>query len=215
MSDPADAAPARSRLRIGLGAGAVLLAVAVGCAVLFSAVAPRGETLTVLPGSGTGATGGPSPTAAAVDAPGIYVHILGAVNRPGLYELHEGDRAVDAVAAAGGFTADADRSQLNLARFIADGEQIAVPVVGQAPPVAAGGAAGGVAGGGAAVAGKVNLNTADATALETLPRVGPAMAERIIAWREANGRFSTIEDLMNVTGVGDKTFESLRDLVTV
>jgi competence protein ComEA len=211
MSDPADAAPARSRLRIGLGAGAVLLAAAVACAVLFSALAPRGETLTVLPGSATGAAPAASSPPTAAGGPGIYVHILGAVNRPGLYELHEGDRAVDAVAAAGGFTAEADRTQLNLARFVTDGEQIAVPVVGQAQAPAVSG----VAGGGATVPGKVNINTADAAALETLPRVGPAMAERIIAWREANGRFASIEDLMNVSGVGDKTFDSLRELVTL
>ena len=63
--------------------------------------------------------------------------------------------------------------------------------------------------------GKVNINTADAAALETLPRVGPAMAERILAWRDENGRFSAIEDLMSVTGIGEKTFDGLKDLVTV
>jgi competence protein ComEA len=201
-------------VRIGLGAAAVLLAAGVSCAVVFSAVAPRGQSVTVAPGVGTGAAVGSlataAPTAVAPTA-GIFVHILGAVNKPGLYELREGDRAVDAVAAAGGFAADADRSQLNLARFVTDGEQIAVPVLGAAPPPPAGG----VAGGGAAVPGKVNLNTADAAALETLPRVGPAMAQRIIAWREANGRFAAVEDLLNVTGVGEKTFDSLRELVTI
>jgi competence protein ComEA len=150
-------------------------------------------------------TAAPSPQS----APTIFVHILGAVARPGLYELREGDRAVDAVAAAGGFTPEADRSQLNLARFVTDGEQIAVPVAGAAAPV------GGVPGGGAVVPGKVNINTADAATLETLPRVGPAMADRIIAWRDANGRFAAVEDLMSVSGVGEKTFESLRELVTV
>jgi competence protein ComEA len=214
MSDPADGAPGRSRLRIGLGAAAVLLAVGVSCAVVFSAVAPRGESVSVAPGAGSGASMGsiaPAAPTAAAPAAGIFVHILGAVNRPGLYELHDGDRAVDAVAAAGGFAAEADRSQLNLARFVTDGEQIVVPVLGAPPPASAGG----VAGGGAAVPGKVNLNTADAATLETLPRVGPAMAERIIAWREENGRFAAIEDLLSVSGVGEKTFDSLRDLVTI
>jgi competence protein ComEA len=207
MGEAPDAAgAARARLRVGLGAAAVLLAVGIACAVLVSALVPRGQMATVVPGAPPpGTTAAPSPQS----APTIFVHILGAVARPGLYELREGDRAVDAVAAAGGFTPEADRSQLNLARFVTDGEQIAVPVAGAAAPV------GGVPGGGAVVPGKVNINTADAATLETLPRVGPAMAERIIAWRDANGRFAAVEDLMSVSGVGEKTFESLRELVTV
>jgi competence protein ComEA len=135
----------------------------------------------------------------------IFVHILGEVQRPGLYGLRGGDRAIDVVAAAGGFTDAADQAQLNLARFVVDGEQILVPAIGQTPLAAPGMTAGG----------KVNLNTADAAALETLPRVGPAMAARIIDWREANGGFRAIEDLLGVTGIGDKTFEGLKDLVTI
>jgi competence protein ComEA len=200
------------RLRVGLGAAVVLLLVGLGCAVLFSAITPRGGTTTVT--AGDGFTAVPTATAAAVGAGAtILVHILGAVNQAGLYELREGDRAVDAVAAAGGFAPDADQSQLNLARPVVDGEQIVVPRIGEvaagAPP------AGGTAGGGAVVPGKVNINTADSATLETLPRVGPALAARIIAWREANGRFTAVEDLMSVSGVGEKTFEGLKDLVTV
>ena len=141
--------------------------------------------------------------------PRVFVHILGAVAKPGLYELHDGDRAVDAIAAAGGFTAKADQQQLNLARLVSDGEQIYVPEIGEVPGPSSRSTDGTAAGA------KVNLNTADQSTLETLPRVGPAMAARIIAWREANGRFSTIEDLMNITGIGEKTFADLKDLVTV
>ena len=184
----------RSRLRIALGAAVVLVLVGLGCAVLFSALAPTGSSTVVAPTS--------EPSAAPL---GIFVHVLGEVAVPGLYELGEGDRAVDAVAAAGGFTAKADQAQLNLARFVTDGEQIIVPRVGATP----------VAVGGATVPGKVNLNTADAATLETLPRIGPAMAERILAWRETNGRFAAVEDLMSVSGVGEKTFEALKSLVTV
>lgn len=184
----------RSRLRIALGAAVVLVLVGLGCAVLFSALAPTGSTSVV------------APSAVATTAPvGIFVHVLGEVELPGLYELSEGDRAVDAVAAAGGFTRKADQAQLNLARFVTDGEQIVVPRVGAVS----------AAPGGTSVPGKVNLNTADAAALETLPRIGPAMAERILAWRETNGRFAAIEDLMSVSGVGEKTFEALKSLVTV
>lgn len=207
MSDPGEVR--RARVRIGVGAAVVVLFVGLACAVLFSAFAPKGQSEVVAPGSG--ATGEAELASAAPSGAAIFVHILGAVAVPGLYELHEGDRAVDAVAAAGGFAEGADQSQLNLARFVTDGEQIVVPVVGAAPPPAPGA----VTGGGAVVAGKVNINTADAAALETLPRVGPAMAARIIEWRETNGRFTAVEDLMSVTGVGEKTFDSLKDLVTV
>ena len=200
---------ARSRVRIGIGAAAVVLVVALGCAVLFSALAPRGASSTV--GSGDGLLEPPAASATAVDGV-IFVHILGAVNRPGLYELRDGARAVDAVAAAGGFVENADQSQLNLARFVADGEQIVVPAVGEAPAAGPGGATPGAPGTAGA---KVNINTADAATLETLPRVGPAMAARIIAWRETNGRFTAIEDLMSVTGIGEKTFEGFKDLVTL
>ena len=193
--------PRRTRLRIGLGAAVVLLLVALASAVLMAAMAPQGQTQTV---------GNDEPVASAVanDPSGttIFVHLLGAIEHPGLYELREGARAIDAVAAAGGFLETADQAQLNLARFVTDGEQIYVPATGEGPPPGAGGAV---------VAGKVNINTADAATLETLPRVGPVMAANIIQWRETNGRFAATEDLMSVTGIGDKTFEGLRDLVTV
>ena len=205
MGDPGD--ERRARVRIGVGAAIVVLFVGLACAVLFSALAPKGQSATVPPRSGLDEPPGTLSTSSpAAGGSAIFVHILGAVMAPGLYELREGDRAVDAVAAAGGFADGADQSQLNLARFVTDGEQIVVPVVGAVPPAAAGGAQ---------VPGKVNINTADAAALETLPRVGPAMAARIIEWRDANGRFTAVEDLMSVTGVGEKTFEQLKDLVTV
>jgi competence protein ComEA len=185
----------RPRIGVKVGAAVVLVVVAVGCAVVFSAVAPRGESTVV----------DTVPESAAPVSVGIFVHILGEVQAPGLYELRDGDRAVDAVAAAGGFTTDADQGQLNLARFVTDGEQIIVPKVGETPLVAPG----------TDPSGAVNLNTADSTQLETLPRIGPAMADRIIAWREENGRFTSVEDLLSVTGIGEKTFDALRDLVTV
>jgi len=211
MSDPGEVR--RARVRIGVGAAVVVLFVALACAVLFSALAPKGQTAVVAPDgtAGGGAPDGPATSTAAPSGVAIFVHILGAVVSPGLYELREGDRAVDAVAAAGGFAEGADQSTLNLARFVTDGEQIVVPLVGQAPVSAPGSAASG----GAVVPGKVNINTADATALETLPRVGPAMAARIIAWRDENGRFTAVEDLMSVTGIGEKTFDAMKDLVTV
>lgn len=174
----------------------LLVLVALGCAVLVAALGDRGPA-TVLDRS-------EPPPAADFTAATIVVHVLGAVAYPGVYELPANARAIDAIAAAGGFAEEADRGQLNLARFVADGEQLRVPLIGETPPDAPG-----------TTGGKVNLNTADAAALETLPRVGPALAARIIAWREANGSFTAIEDLMAVTGIGEKTFAGLRELVTV
>lgn len=203
-SDPL-AASRTGRLRVGLGAAIVLLLTGFGIAVLVTALgASAGTTTTVRAPS-------PSPGAAATSPGGapIYVHILGAVHRPGLYAFRDGDRAIDAVAAAGGYTQDADRRQLNLARLLVDGEQIYLPREGEVTAPPGGRAASG------STAGKVNLNTADAAALETLPRVGPALAARILAWREANGRFTSIEDLLGVSGIGEKTFAGLKDLVTI
>lgn len=201
-------APAPSRIRLGIGAAVVLVILGLGIAVLVSTLGSHGSTKSFATGSTPSETSSvsASPGVGTAGAAPIYVHVVGAVEHPGLFSLRDGDRVVDAVSAAGGFTETADQGQVNLARFVSDGEQLVVPVVGAAPP----------AGGAASVGGgKVNLNTADLATLETLPRVGPAMAQRIIDWRKSKGRFSSIQDLMGVTGVGDKTFAQLKDLVTV
>ena len=185
-------------MRVRLGGVVILVLVGLGCAVLVSVFSRNGGAEVVaMPSSAAS-------TAPHVGMP-IFVHVLGAVERPGLYELADGARAVDAVAAAGGFTDVADQSGINLARFVTDGEQLRVPAIGEVP----------VAAPGTTVGGLVNLNTADSATLETLPRVGPALAGRIIDWREANGGFGSIDDLKSVTGIGDKTFDGLKDLVTV
>ncbi|TPW74489.1 ComEA family DNA-binding protein [Schumannella soli] len=182
--------------------------------------------------SGTGGAGDGGDAAAGSDAGGssrIYVHVTGQVAHPGLFRLAPGSRVVDAVGAAGGLTAQADAAAINLARALDDGEQLHVPAVGEAAAAGVGGtgAVGGAsgssvgasAGSGSAAGGaggtKININTADQTALETLPRVGPALAQRILAWRQQNGRFASIEDLRDVSGIGEKTFEQLQPLVTV
>jgi competence protein ComEA len=192
--------------RIGLGALVLLgLAAAVG-AVLVGALRGGGAASTV-------PLSAPSSSSEPVDAPpaAVLVHVLGAVARPGLYELAEGDRVVDAVAAAGGFTEEADQAALNLAQVLADAQQLQVPKVGEAPPAAAApGAAGAPSAGGL-----VNLNSADLAALDTLPRVGPSTAQKILDWRESNGPFTSVDDLLAVSGIGEATLEGLRDLVTV
>jgi competence protein ComEA len=215
--DEALAPPARAgaRWRVGLGAAVVLLVLGVAVAVVAGLVAGGGGAeplaeLTPSPGSEV-TPASPVPTAAA----SVVVHVLGQVNRPGVYELRDGARVLDAIGAAGGFTAAADQGALNLARVLVDGEQLVVPRPGEAPvPVASDPV--GAAGGTAAVPGaKVDLNTATLEQLETLPRVGPALAQRIVDWRTQNGRFASVDDLKNVTGIGDKTFAGLKDLVVV
>lgn len=215
----------RSRLRVGVGAAIVLLIVAGVIAVLVSAGAQRGSTVAVAAASGlprsTLSTGAPS--ASAPTTPGaVLVHVTGAVRKPGLVSLSTGARVVDAVAAAGGLTEDADPARINLARPVTDGEQLAVPRVGEAAPAAAPGTAGDAAGGGTAVGAApgaagavVNLNTASQAELETLPRIGPALAQRILDYRQSNGRFAQPTDLLKVSGIGQKLFDGLKDRVTV
>jgi competence protein ComEA len=147
----------------------------------------------------------------------VVAHAAGAVQAPGVYRLEAGARAGDLVAAAGGAAPDADVQRLNLAAPVADGEQLYVPRIGEvaAPPPAgpAGGGPSDAAGG--ASGGPVDLNTATAAQLEELPGVGPAIAGAILDERERRGRFDTVDDLLDVRGIGDARLEQLRDLVTV
>lgn len=131
----------------------------------------------------------------------IVVAVMGRVERPGLVEVPAGARVADAIAAAGGVLPDTDLSTLNLARKLVDGELITVGL-----PEATGGAATG---------GRVNLNTATAAELEELPGVGPVLAQRIIAYREKNGGFRSVEELKEVPGIGEATFAELEPRVTV
>ena len=191
------------RLRLSLGAGVVLVLAAATVAVLVSAVAPHGATATAAEPRvvhTASAQSGGSPSA---DPPTAFVHVVGQVKNPGLYELPAGARILDAVSAAGGFTPAADQADLNLAQVVEDGQQIVVAAQGAVP--AAGGASAGATAGGT-----IDLNTADATALETLDGIGPALAQRILAYRAAHGGFRTVNDLQNVTGIGPKKFAAIK-----
>lgn len=180
-------------MRLGAGAAVLLVLAGLAVTVLVTVLQPGPSTSAVVP------------RAVATDsAAPIYVHVLGAVAEPGLYKLADGARVMDAIAAAGGFTDEADQAGVNLARYVTDGEQVNVPGTGDTP-----------AQDGTDAAGRVNLNTATAEQLETLPRIGPSLAERIIAWRDDNGGFRSVDDLRNVSGIGEKTFAMLQDLVTV
>ncbi|MFZ8757256.1 ComEA family DNA-binding protein [Microbacterium sp. HMH0099] len=213
MTTSEDAAePPAARRRLGVGAVIVLVLAAFAVVVVIGMV--RGATGAKV------VTSVPSPSGSAAHAPtvGLYVHVTGAVGAAGLYRLPAGSRVMDAVAAAGGFADDADRAGVNLARAVSDGEQIVVPVLGaaaEAHPDGGPDGAAGAAGGGAAASGTIDLNTATADQLDTLPRIGPAIAERIISWREENGRFTSVDDLLSVPGIGEKMLAGLRDKVRV
>ena len=239
VRDTEPGAEASPRVRLGVGAVivVVLLALAATVAIaLFrglgapSEVVPLGESRgtveSVVDGKASDRGTESDGDADAIITRGeVYVHVFGAIQAPGLYRLGEGARVVDAVAAGGGFRDDAEPSAVNLARPLSDGEQLYLPTAEEAQAARAGGSAvggAGVGGGGGATApgavgadGRINLNTASAAELDALPRIGPAMAQRIVAWRETNGRFTSIEDLLAVPGIGEKTLESFRALVFV
>lgn len=154
----------------------------------------------------------PTPVAPVSAAARLVVHVVGAVRRPGLVELPAGARVSDAVAAAGGPARDADLSSVNLARRVADGEQLVVLAKGQAPPA---GAAQAGAGGGTTPGGVLDLNAATVEQLQDLPGVGPVLAQRIVDWRTEHGRFSSVDELREVSGIGDRKFADLRAKVRV
>jgi competence ComEA-like helix-hairpin-helix protein len=160
------------------------------------------------------------------------VHVVGAVGRAGVVRLPPGSRVLDAVTAAGGASPGADLAQLNLARPVLDGEQVHVPRKGETPvagaspaagtgvPGAAGGVggvdgAGGVGGAGGGAAVPVDLNSAELATLDTLPGVGPVLAQRIIDWRTEHGRFSSVDELGEVSGIGDKLLAQIAPKVRV
>ena len=146
----------------------------------------------------------------------VTVHLVGAVSRPGVYEFSEGSRVHDAVTKAGGLTADAATNALNLARILVDGEQIVIPTEAEVAAMSAtqGQSVPAVPGSGNAGS-VINLNTATLEQLDTLPGIGPALAQRILDWRSANSGFGSVDQLGEVSGIGSKLLDRLRSLVTV
>lgn len=147
----------------------------------------------------------------------VYVDVDGAVVRPGVYRLKDGARVSQAIDIAGGLTAEADVTGLNRASKITDGQKIYVPTVGEQQAAAAVGGAdsAAVASGAGSSSGLVNINTASAAELQTLSGIGPSMAQSIIDERTQNGAFVSVDDLMRVSGIGEKKLAKIKDCICV
>ncbi len=156
-----------------------------------------------------------------IEAPSVIIHIAGAVKNPGVYQLKPTDRIVDAVKIAGGATEEANLDLINLAALIKDGQKIIVPYkiyndagkeintnrYNNEASVYSSSAA--------STSSKININTANATILQTLSGIGPVLSERIIEYRNQNGLFGVIDDIKDVSGIGEKKFEGIKDLICV
>src|SRR5215207_3667300 len=141
----------------------------------------------------------------------VIVHITGAVPRPGVYALPQGARIQDAISAAGGFRAEAEKSQINLAALLEDGEKLDIPFIEGASPILATPGPTVVA----VTTELININTASTEELDTLPGIGSTTAQKIIDYREQNGPFISTEDIINVSGIGSVSYERFKDLITV
>jgi competence protein ComEA len=187
----------------------VLLNLVVLGGIFFFLRRPEPEPITILPPEST-ATPLPTPTPRP-----LCVYVSGAVAHPDVYELPYDSIVKDAIEAAGGPTGEADLDRINLARRVYDEEQIYVPQKGEERPPVSPPSGPSVPSSLSQGGGKVNINTATAEELDTLPGIGPSLAQRIIDYRTANGPFQSIEDIKNVRGIGDVTFEELKDKITV
>ena len=174
---------------------AVLAAIAAGAFFLFRSSSSGGGIEIILP------------TSTVEPRVELKVHISGAVRNPGVYQVEEGDRLVDVVEAAGGATEDADLSAVNLAERVADEDHWHIPGPGESVPAQEPAAQ--------AVSKKIDLNSATADELTGLPGIGPVKAESIVRHRENNGPFSRVDDLLDVSGIGTATLDSIRELVEV
>lgn len=199
------------RLDPGSRGALALVVVALLAAVVAGGVVLRGRPQEVLVPQVL-SSGSPMPGVSAEPDPEavVVVSVAGEVRRPGLVRLPAGSRVDDAVTAAGGPVEGASTGLLNLARRLVDGEQV---LVGVEPPP--GQPAGAGSGGGASAGGLLDLNTASASDLDALPGIGPVLAQRIVDWRTENDRFGSVDQLREVTGIGEAKFEDLRAKVTV
>ena len=224
--------------RVAAGAVAAVVALAIGWWVTRPPAPPVEadlpvESTTMASPGGVAPTAESAPSTSSTEPTELIVHAAGAVVRPGVYRLPPGARVADVIDAAGGLSPDADGDRVNLAAPVADGERIWVPSRGeQAPPDVIAGTGGGSVlaspsdgtggsttdgggGTGPTPATPLDLNQATAEQLDGLPGVGPATATAILAYRDEHGRFGSVEELLDVRGIGDAKLEQLRPLVRV
>jgi len=190
---------------LGVMAGFVLAGV-----LIFVSRAPAGQPILLQP----------APTKVPV-----AVHVVGAVPRPGLYEFAEGARVQDAIDAAGGLITSANVDAINLAALLVDGEQLSIPYKAGEEPVAGANNSSGPDlpnsntndsnSSNSENSDLININTASLEELDSLPGIGPTTAQRIIDYRDANGPFTTIDEIMDVSGIGPSTYDEIKDLITV
>ncbi len=201
-AEPVDVGPSSRSAGVGRSAPSAFAGLASRSAV------GDGSTSAPLVGPSTGGAG-----------PAVVVHVVGQVARPGVVRLPTGARVLDAVERAGGALADADLRRINLARVLADGEQVFVPspsdpAESAGSPVASA-ASGGVGSSSSGSPTRVNLNTADLATLDSLPGVGPVLAQRILDWRVGHGRFTSVDELGEVSGIGTKLMAEITPRVTL
>jgi competence protein ComEA len=197
-----------SRRRVLLGGLLLVVALLVGARFVIRAGTPAGAAAPPIVGSAADPASESAPGSSTPATTRLVVYVVGAVHRPGLYELREGSRVADAVARAGGTTRKADPAALNLAAPIADGEQVLVPA--RLPPAVAAAQGAPVPG---APPGPIQLSSATAEQLDSLPGIGPATAQKILDYRAEHGAFHSVDELDEVPGIGPTRVEQLRGLV--
>jgi competence protein ComEA len=214
--------PIRERLRslegrelVGLLAVAALVLGAIGFWYVRSLPSPVHIDAAMASGPESGSARGPEPPAEPTSGPSpgpIVVYVSGWVRNPGVYEFLPGDRVVDALERADGAKRGADLTSLNLAALLADGQQIVVGKLGGGGSIQSGITTGAS---GASGGGPININSATLEELESLPGIGPSLGQRILDYRDENGPFRSVDELLNVSGIGEKRLADIRDKVTV
>ncbi len=194
----------------GLGMVAALLLAGIGFWYVRSLPRPVAVQVAARPGGGGGRSG-PGDVASPSPAKVIVVDVAGWVRHPGVFEFHEGDRVIDAIRRAGGARSGADLTSLNLAALLTDAQQIVVVKAGAGGT----GAPSGPVSGGTGTSDMVNINTATLDQLETLPGIGPVLAQHILDYRTQHGPFHAVDDLLNVSGIGDSRLADLKPHVTL
>lgn len=211
--------PRFSRWHVKVVATLLVLGLLVGGWVLLRArpvaVASPGAVVLSGPPVSPAAPTESTPGSTATPRTTLVVHVLGAVRKPGLVTLPDPSRVQDAIKAAGGLKPSADPGELNLAQLLTDGQQVMIGTSGQPSGEVRDGAASGGGGGGGSTGSAVDLNRATAAQLEELPGVGPVTADKIVAWRTEHQRFSRVEELQEVDGIGPKTYAQIAPHVRV